>query len=90
MDPETKYFEKPDDRITFPAGEVDIVKIDGRDIGKFRFEPGWSWSGNLKPIVGGDWCQETHVGYSISGRLHSPPDSPPTNMSSSRPRPKPL
>ncbi|MPZ50394.1 MAG: cupin [Dehalococcoidia bacterium] len=70
MDAELKYFEKPDEKTEFPGGEVAIVKVAGTPVGKFRFEPGWSWSKNVKPIVGGEWCQETHLGYTISGRLH--------------------
>jgi hypothetical protein len=34
------------------------------------YEPGWRWSEHVKPIVGTDSCQATHVGYVLSGRMH--------------------
>ena len=32
-------------------------------------EPGWRWSVDNRPKVGGEWCQARHVGVVISGRL---------------------
>lgn len=34
-----------------------------------NFEPGWRWSECIKPVVGTDSCQVSHVGYAVSGRL---------------------
>jgi class 3 adenylate cyclase len=34
------------------------------------YEPGWRWSEDLKPLVGGESCQIRHVGVVISGHLH--------------------
>jgi hypothetical protein len=33
------------------------------------FEPGWRWSECIKPVVGTDSCQLSHVGYLESGRI---------------------
>ena len=38
-------------------------------MGRGRFEPGWRWSVNVKPIAGTDSCQALHTGYVISGRM---------------------
>jgi class 3 adenylate cyclase len=32
-------------------------------------EPGWRWSTDVRPTVGGEWCQARHVGFIVSGRL---------------------
>jgi class 3 adenylate cyclase len=32
-------------------------------------QPGWRWSKDVRPAVGGDWCRIRHVGYVVSGRL---------------------
>jgi class 3 adenylate cyclase len=32
-------------------------------------EPGWRWSTDIRPTVGGEWCQARHVGIVLSGRL---------------------
>lgn len=33
-------------------------------------EPGWRWSKSVKPIVGTESCQATHLGYAMTGRIH--------------------
>jgi quercetin dioxygenase-like cupin family protein len=32
-------------------------------------EPGWRWSECVKPVVGTETCQVSHVGYMVSGQL---------------------
>jgi hypothetical protein len=32
-----------------------------------RFQPGWRWSDDVKPIAGTDWCIFLHEGYCVSG-----------------------
>ena len=39
-------------------------------IGRMIMEPGWTWSANVRPIVGTESCQYHHLGYVISGTLH--------------------
>jgi hypothetical protein len=36
---------------------------------RVTFEPGWPWSECVKPIVGTDSCQVSHLFNVISGRL---------------------
>ena len=43
--------------------------VGGVQMGRGRFEPGWRWSVNVKPIAGTDSCQALHTGYVISGRM---------------------
>jgi len=48
---------------------VEVVRLQGFTIGRFIFQPGWKWSECIKPVVGTDSCQATHVGYAVSGRM---------------------
>ena len=36
-------------------------------------EPGWRWSTDTQPLVGGEWCEARHIGVVISGRWGSTP-----------------
>jgi len=48
-------------------GRTRLVKLSGATIGLAVLEPGWRWSLHSKPIVGGESCRITHIGYIISG-----------------------
>ena len=61
-----------------PFGEPDNVRevpfgrLETYDLGEYRFgrsvlQPGWRWSTSIKPIARTEWCEDHHVGYSISG-----------------------
>jgi len=39
--------------------------------GRVTMEPGWRWSTDVKPIIGTELCEVHHVGYVISGQLHT-------------------
>jgi len=65
-----KSFATPDQVRHFPTGRMDIVTLDEIAIGRFVFQPGWSWSKDVAPITGTRSCQHRHVGYTISGSLH--------------------
>jgi len=40
-------------------------------VGRTNYAPGWRWSKDVKPIVGTEWCEVHHLGYTIGGRLHT-------------------
>src|SRR5690349_8859614 len=65
-----KSFSKPDQVRKYPHGRIEVVNLDETAVGRFRHEPGWRWSVDVAPIVGGTWCQLCHVGYVVNGRLH--------------------
>src|SRR6478736_595656 len=46
-----------------------VVKIGDYTVGRVVQPPGFSWSKNIRPIVGGDWCAARHVGVVVSGRM---------------------
>jgi quercetin dioxygenase-like cupin family protein len=64
-----KNFSSPDEIRRPPNAEIDVVTVSQQTIGRFTFEPGWRWSESIKPIVGTDSCQVTHVGYCLAGSL---------------------
>jgi hypothetical protein len=66
---ETKSHSSPDEVRSPNKTLVEIVRLEGFTFGRFNFEPGWSWSKCIKPVVKTDLCQASHAGYAVSGRL---------------------
>jgi mannose-6-phosphate isomerase-like protein (cupin superfamily) len=68
---ERKRFDQPDETREFTEGKgkIDIVSIGGHDVGRGRFEPGWRWSANVKPIAKTESCQSDHLGVVLEGRM---------------------
>jgi quercetin dioxygenase-like cupin family protein len=66
---ETKSHDSPDERRSPAKTTVEVVRLEGYTIGRFNFEPGWRWSECIKPVVGTDSCQNSHVGYAVSGKI---------------------
>jgi class 3 adenylate cyclase len=69
MDVLRKSIDMPDEVVEFPNVRTDIVHLGDLTVGRFVNQPGWRWSENVRPSVGGEWCQIRHVGFIISGRL---------------------
>jgi quercetin dioxygenase-like cupin family protein len=66
---ETKSHDSPDETRSPARTRVEVVRLEGYTIGRFNFEPGWRWSECIKPVVGTDSCQNSHVGYAVSGAI---------------------
>jgi hypothetical protein len=66
---EVKSFDAPDETRTPNKTRIEVVRLAGYTLGRFNFEPGWRWSECIKPVVGTASCQNSHVGYAVSGRL---------------------
>ncbi len=66
-----KSFDSPDETRTFTdgKGKVDVVVLGDTPIGRGRFEPGWRWSVNVKPLTKTESCQALHTGYVLRGRM---------------------
>jgi hypothetical protein len=43
--------------------------MDGSEIGRLVFQPGWSGSNDVKPIAGTESCTAPHFQFHVSGRL---------------------
>ncbi len=66
---EVKSHEQADEVRTPEKTRVEVVRLEGFTLGRFIFQPGWRWSGCIKPVVKTESCQNSHVGYAISGHL---------------------
>ena len=67
---EVRNFDSPDEARPFEGkGEVVLVNVAGKQIGKATFEPGWRWSTNVKPNAGTESCEFPHFLYVVSGRM---------------------
>src|SRR3972149_7196062 len=66
---QSKSLDSPDEARSLENGKVAIVRLGGVTVGRMTYQPGWSWSKSVKPIVKTDSCLVHHVGYTISGRI---------------------
>lgn len=66
---EVKSHDKADEVRTPDKTRVEVVRLDGFTLGRFILQPGWRWSECIKPVVKTDSCQNSHVGYAVSGHL---------------------
>jgi class 3 adenylate cyclase len=64
-----KSLGTPDNVVEFPNMRARVVELGDLTVGELVSQPGWRWSIDMKPTVGGEWCQARHVGIIISGRL---------------------
>ena len=64
-----KHFGNPDERLDYPNVHQDLVEIGNVTVARAVHQPGWRWSIDIRPIVGGDWCKARHVGIVVSGRM---------------------
>jgi class 3 adenylate cyclase len=67
---QAKDFASPDEVRRPPNADLRVVNLDEVAVGLGVWKPGWRWSVDLRPIAGGSWCQNHHIGYAISGTLH--------------------
>ena len=63
----SKNFANPDQTIRFPKLTAELVEIGELTVGYIVTEPGWRGSVDLRPLVGGEWCQARHVGVVLPG-----------------------
>ena len=66
---ESKSHDKPDELRTPDKTRVEVVRLEGFTMGRFIMQPGWRWSGCIKPVVKTESCQNSHVGYAVAGHL---------------------
>ena len=63
----SKNFANPDQTIRFPKLTAELVEVGELTVGYIVTEPGWRWSVDLRPLVGGEWWQARHMGVVLSG-----------------------
>jgi len=68
MELSAKNFDEPDEIVELPGLLEEVVEVGGYVVGREAVAPGWRWSKDTKPVVGGEWCEAHHVGLTLSGR----------------------
>jgi class 3 adenylate cyclase len=66
---QSKNFHSPDQTIRLPKLTAELVEVGELTVGLVVTQPGWRWSVNVRPEVGGEWCQARHLGVVLSGRV---------------------
>ena len=67
---ETGDFGSPDETRTPDKTKIEVVDLGGSKVARMTAQPGWRWSDCIKPVVGGDSCQNHHLGVVLDGVLH--------------------
>lgn len=68
MELSAKNLDEPDEVVELPGLREEIVEVGGFVVGRETVAPGWRWSVDTRPTVGGEWCEADHVGLTMSGR----------------------
>jgi hypothetical protein len=69
QDAEHRSFAQPDELREFPNGKAEIVSVEGYEVGRYTFRPGWRWSTDVKPLANTATCEAPHFQYHVSGQL---------------------
>lgn len=59
---------QPDEHVEFNGVVESLVTLGDVTVGRAVQAPGWRWSRDWAPTVGGEWCEAHHVGFMLSGR----------------------
>ena len=60
-----KSFDSPDEHVTKGGVEVDVLQVGDMKVKRATYPSGWKFSTHM----GAPRCQDTHVGYTISGHM---------------------
>ena len=66
---EHKNFSNPDETRAPQKTLVEFVNLQAVKAAKLTFQPGWRWSECVQPVVGGESCQQNHIGVCVSGSM---------------------
>lgn len=65
----SRSLDQPDEVRRPELATVEVINLGGHSIGRFTFQPGWTWARSIKPVAGTEHCEKAHVGYCVSGRM---------------------
>src|SRR2546423_15215718 len=66
---EARSHDNPDETRRPDKAAVEVNNLGDYSIGRFPFQPGWTWESSIKPAAKTDHWEKTHVGYCVSGPL---------------------
>ena len=58
------------DKHTFDHGQMRVSQLEDTVFVRAVFNPGWSWSLDVRPSAGTESCRVAHTGVILAGRLH--------------------
>jgi len=64
-----KSFNNADETKEMDHVTVNVCKLGDTVVSQMMAQPGWSWSKCIKPLVGGDSCQASHLGFCQEGTM---------------------
>jgi class 3 adenylate cyclase len=64
-----KQFDEPDEVLSLPLLEAQIVTLGEVYVARVVHQPGWRWSEHVKPVVGAPSCEYHHQGFVIAGEI---------------------
>jgi hypothetical protein len=64
-----RSFEEPDELVTLPLVQVQMVVVGEVYVARTVHQPGWSWSEHVRPVAGTATCQHHHQGVVVSGKV---------------------
>jgi len=64
---QVRSLDTPDETRSFSNGMVEVITVANVMVARTRFEPGWRWSNDVKPIADTERCMFHHEGYCLSG-----------------------
>ena len=65
-----KSFSNPDVKPDFPKVDARTLEMgDGVKVSRVVAEHGWKWSECVKPTIGTDSCQASHIGVLAKGNM---------------------
>jgi hypothetical protein len=50
--------------------DVDVIPVGSGRVKRIVYPAGYRWSTNMKPVMGGELCQHSHVGFLVHGQMH--------------------
>jgi hypothetical protein len=63
-----RSFDEPDETVEFGGVLEQSISLGGLTVSRSVQPVGWDWHTHFQPLVGGEWCQDRHVGAVIAGR----------------------
>ena len=67
---EVKNFGSADEAKDMPNARMEAMNALGQRVMKLTLSPDWKWSLAIKPLIGTDSGQATHIGIIVSGSVH--------------------
>lgn len=65
-----KRFDQPDETYQLKHGRMDVVRVEGEEVWRSQFTPGWNWDEDFEPYAeGATSCPMTHREYVVAGRI---------------------